>query len=191
MRTSGIIPFTFQKSQTYKKIVELDFEHQVLSFQLMVSPHSHMSGLFSLPLGYLTIDTNRSLDDIERSIDALSAIEFLQYDYENGFIWVIDMALYQGGLDSQKDNRRKGTISFIRQFPDSQIKENFIKYYGLESEIPASNSEGLSKGLARAYEGVGKVRILSNPMKESLEVKNTSEANSEIDDKFPGVSHVS
>ena len=189
MRTSGIIPFSFQKSQTYKKIVELDFEHQVLAFQLMVSPHSHMSGLFSLPLGYLTIDTNRLLDDIERSIDALSTIGFLQYDYENSFIWVIDMALYQGGLDSQKDNRRKGTISFIRQFPDSEIKNNFINYYGLESEIPTSNNEALSKGLPRAYEGVGKVRILSHPMKKSLAGEIPNHKISENTPEFPEVNH--
>lgn len=185
MRTSGIITSTFQHSELHKKLLNGEPEHLLLAYHLMVCVNSHMSGLYYYPVGFMASETIRTEADIESSLENLESINFLQYDYENSYVWVINMAYEQGGFRSVKDSRRINCFKHIRSLPELKIRENFIKYYGIHSEIPALNSNGGYTGGKRTPTGVYPIQSL----KESLGAQIPENQNQEIHDKFPGVNH--
>ncbi len=189
MRTSGLITFAFQKSQVYKQLLNDKPEHLLLAYHLMINCNSHMSGFYYYPIAYMAVETKRTEDDLERSIEVLEQNGFMQYEHNESFVWVIEMAYEQSGFHRENDKRRKSTINHISAMPDSVIRDDFIEYYNIKSEISAQKPQGHQKGIRRAYEGDAKVTILSNPIKESLKAQIPNHEISENTPEFPEVNH--
>ena len=189
MRTSGLITSSFQHSEIHKTLLNNDPEHLVLAYHLMICANSHMSGLYYYPVCFMASELMRTEDAIERPLENLEAISFLQYDYNNSYVWVINMAFDQGGFRSEKDSRRINCLKHIRNLPDIAIRDNFIEYYAIQAEFPTSNSNGGYTEDKRASDVPPTVYIPSHPIERDFKGEIPKTENPEIDDKFPEVTH--
>ncbi len=189
MRNSGLITLTFQQSEIHKKLLQDDPEHLLLAYHLMVSVNSHMSGLYYYPVAFMASEIMRTEDDIERSLAYLESLNFLQYDFEKNYIWVINMANEQGGFSSKKDSRRINCLKHIRSLPRLQICENFIEYYRVHDEIPNSNDNGGGMGELRGLNVPPTVYIPSNPSRSTLKEEAHKTLTSEIENDFPRINN--
>lgn len=74
---------------------------------LITGPHSHMLGIYYLPITYIAHDTGLTLEGASEGLRRLSDAGFCRYDPKTEMVWVVEMARFQVGQLQPGDNRCK------------------------------------------------------------------------------------
>jgi len=81
---------TFDGSD-WRLIKKLKPEEKLLYVYLRTSNHSHLSGLYSLPVPFISYETGLSPDLVEGSLRVLIEAGFISYDFEDEIVFVRGM----------------------------------------------------------------------------------------------------
>lgn len=78
---------------------------QLLSAYVVANNHTHMTGVYYLPVGYIVEDLrNISYEQVTECINNLVGIKYCEYDFDNRYIWVRKMLSYQAGQSINPKN---------------------------------------------------------------------------------------
>jgi hypothetical protein len=130
MRDFGTVATRFWTGGTGKRL-RGDLECQILAVYLMSSPHSSMTGLYHLPMSYISEDTGIPFEGASKALLRLSKEGFCIYDEETDVIFVVNMAKHQiGDSLSEGDKRRKWLKKELQKLPATALLLNFYEKYG-------------------------------------------------------------
>lgn len=131
MRHYSKISTKFWISQKSKGIKDLPIETRLVAIYLMSSPHSSMIGIYYLPIALMAHDTGISIESASCAIEQLVEAGFCQYDFDMGYVWVIEMAYQEMGSQlKETDNRIKGIEETLQSLPPLCFMEDFFTLYG-------------------------------------------------------------
>jgi hypothetical protein len=150
LRPYGTVSPQFWTGKTGKKL-RADRDAQVIAVYLMTSPHSHQTGLYYLPLMYLSHETGIPIEGAKKALSLLDDDGFCRYDHQAEWVWVCEMAAWQIGTSlKDTDKRALGVQSYLESVPDLHFVGDFIARYQGDFHLhPVDNTrpyEGASKG---------------------------------------------
>ena len=88
------------KFWTDLKVRSLDPMDKFVFLYLITNPHSHLSGIYGIPMMYLEHETGLDSNGAKRAIDGLIDQKLIQYDWKYQVVWVVNMLNYQVINDS-------------------------------------------------------------------------------------------
>ncbi len=74
---------------------EVSFELQTFLAWLITNEHSHYSGLYYIIKPSIAHETDKTEEEVERDLTALTRMGYIDYDKETSFMWVKNMAKHQ------------------------------------------------------------------------------------------------
>ncbi len=81
---------------TDAKVRKLGVNDRLLFLYLITNPHTHVSGLYYLPLLIAQHESGIASKPLRYAIDTLSIAGISRYDFENELVWVVRMFKFQG-----------------------------------------------------------------------------------------------
>lgn len=131
MRDYAKVLPAFWTGETGKRLRALGRDVQVVAFYLMTSPHSNMTGLYHLPLVYLSHDTGIPLEGASKALRSLIEEGFCHYDEPSEVVFVRELARINVGWTlSRKDNRHKGLVKELEKYRKCKLIRLFWERYG-------------------------------------------------------------
>ncbi len=133
---------TFWTGETGRKIRALGLEAQVVAHYLINNRHANMTGLYLLPLMYISADTGIPIEapskplrspfnGVNDTLRSLCEAGFCSYDYDTETIFVHEMAKYQiGDYLRENDKRVKGIENILLEHSKCPLLNNFLDRYG-------------------------------------------------------------
>jgi hypothetical protein len=153
MRQYGIVSPMFWTGSSGKKLRE-NHEAQVLALYLMTGPHAHQTGMYYLPLMYLSHETGIAQKGATKALQTLQADNFSVYDVQCEWIWVREMAAWQiGRLLTENDKRAKGVQQYLASVPERPFKGAFIERYKLDFHLKSAAMTADEQGNGGASKG--------------------------------------
>lgn len=160
MRPYGTVSPLFWTGKTGKKL-RADRDAQLIAIYLMTGPHSHQTGLYYLPLMYLSHETGIPIEGARKALSTLTDDGFCRYDESSEWVWVCEMAAWQIGSNlKDNDKRAMGVQSYLGTVPDLPFLGDFFARYSRDFHLKTpqlGGSEAPSKGstLSRNKTGTG------------------------------------
>lgn len=84
------------KFWTDPKIRNFDSDTKLAALYLVTNPHTHLGGIYYLPMPIMSLETGISQRRLDTLWDTLSGADFARNDGKNSVVWVIRMFKYQG-----------------------------------------------------------------------------------------------
>ncbi len=144
MRNSSILKSRFFIAGTGRRLIRVH-GHQVAlaALYLTASPHSHMSGIYYLPVGTAADELGISPEEFLSIVGILERERFCQYDREASVMFVLTMLAHQVSRDWKAGDKRIRTIEgHLAALPKSDLIAIFRHRYGM----PDGASEGAWQG---------------------------------------------
>ena len=168
MRGYATLLSTFWTGTTGKAITAAGKDVRILAAYLLTCEQANMLGVYRLPLLYAAEETGLKRREILTAFEQLSRLGFAQYDDPTEFVWVVEMARFQLGLQpgtplKDTDHRKRGSARIYHQLPSNPFLGPFYDRYaemlGLplrrdvlsETKPHPSPFQGASKPLGRDY----------------------------------------
>lgn len=70
-------------------------EEKLLYFYLISNPHTHLSGIYYLPVSFVIHETGLTESQARKAIDTLSKGSLVEYDGDREVVWVVKMLRHQ------------------------------------------------------------------------------------------------
>ncbi|HMB57820.1 MAG TPA: hypothetical protein VKM35_11515 [Arenimonas sp.] len=106
-------------------------EAQIVALYLMTSPHSTMTGVFTVPILYIAHETGLSAEGASKGLTRCIDEAFCTYDQRSETVFVHAMAGHQVGTELKSgDKRLIGVRKQYDHMPDDAIKAAFFRRYG-------------------------------------------------------------
>lgn len=162
MRPYGTVSPLFWVGKTGKKL-RADRDAQVIALYLMTSPHSHQTGVYHLPLLYLSTEVGVSVEEALKALRRLEADGFCCYDESTEWIWVCEMAAWQIG-ESLKDTDKRaiGVRQYLDSLPRLPFEGAYLARYHADYHLDATpqkrGSTHPSKGLTLIRSDQSRIR---------------------------------
>lgn len=142
MRPYAQVSPLFWTGKTGKKLRQHGDIQRAAAY-LMTSPHSHQSGVYWLPLLYLSSEVGLSIEGASKALAWLSNEGFAKYDEGTEWIWVCEMAAWQIGTElSPTDKRCKGLQQYLTTLPDLPFLPAFIARYRTAFHLKTPDGRG-------------------------------------------------
>jgi len=120
----------FWTGSTGRAIRSLGAECQMLALYLLTSPHSTATGLYSLPLAYVSADTGMTIEGASKALLSLREVGFCDYDEAAEVIWVPEMARFQiAEALKDKDKRGPWVVATASKFRKHRFFRRFVLKY--------------------------------------------------------------
>lgn len=127
------IPLDFYTSTFGKRIIKnYSSETLCLALYLSTNHHSHMLGIYHLPIPYIAADLNWPAEQVEKCLEDLIQLNFCYYDKQLEYIWVCDMGKTQVSEVplKQTDKRVIGLNRRYKKLPNELDFINiFLQFY--------------------------------------------------------------
>jgi hypothetical protein len=130
-----------------RKVKMLDTETKLLWVYLITNSHTHLSGLYYLPIPFIIHETGLTDKSVRRGLKALNETLMLHYDEINELVFVVKMLKRQKGINS-KNNIWTSIVNQLRIFSHSPLIDLFLyeyNYLNIPFEVPIKS---LDKDLA-------------------------------------------
>jgi hypothetical protein len=103
---------------------------QSLACYLISAPSGNLTGLFSLPVGYVATDTGHTPRQVLQGLRELSARGFAHYDEEQETVWVVEQARHElGDALDESDNKVKAVKKLLLERRKSFLVRQFLDVY--------------------------------------------------------------
>ena len=96
----------------------LDSIGKMLFMYLLTAPHGNMIGYYYIPKLYMAADTDMSMDEIDRALDALVDAGMALYDNDSNMILLKQFLKYN---PISNENQVKGAVQLIKELPESWL----------------------------------------------------------------------
>ncbi len=173
MNYSQINPRIWKGGTGRKILEELGDSGLLIAIYLFSSPHANQAGVYSIPVAYIALETNRTNDEVEDILTGLERLGFIRYDYDAEVVWVIKMVQFQVSEfpSGKSDNRYKGVVNCLKTLPETYLTDAFREYWGLHDKdnTTGSNRRNPSKPLANPFETPSTSSPVIAPKKPSEE----------------------
>jgi len=138
---------SFWTGTTGRQIRAFGQECQITALYLISAPTSHALGLYYLPLQFLAHETGLKDERVRESIEKLRLIGFCDYDYDNEFVFVVNMARFQIGEELElKDKQVVWVWKEMEKLRGRPFFERFVELYGTRYKLEKCfQPEGPSK----------------------------------------------
>lgn len=115
---------------------------------------TNSSGLFRLRVGNMAEDLGIPRQKALEVMATLTEYGLIEYDHDAGVVWVISKAreVFKKVVKAN-DHRVKEVRKTLDNLPPTRLKQHFLSQYPEFMEEKAAETQGASKGLARASEG--------------------------------------
>lgn len=131
----------FWTGKTGRQIRALGPEYQTVATYMMSSPHANMIGHYYLSIAYIVADAWGTPETVPAIIDGLVRVGFCKYDYETGFVWVVNMGRHQLGAELKpKDKRVPSVHKVMLRCATSPFQREFLSVYGPGYHFPEGAS---------------------------------------------------
>jgi hypothetical protein len=131
LRDYGIVSPKFWIGQTGKQLRAHPIA-QVVALYLMTSPHSTMTGVFHLPILYVSHETGIPHKGASKALARLIQVGFCEYEAPSETVFVIRMAAHQIAESlSPGDKRVLGLKREVERMPSPLMRQRFLQVYGL------------------------------------------------------------
>ncbi len=117
------------------KVRALDINSKLIWVYLITNTHTHLSGVYYLPLPFISHELGISDKGVRGGFKALEDANMLKYDTEFEIVWVIKMLRRQKGITVKNKNAWKSLLTQLDIFKDSFIIPLFLNEYN-DLEIP-------------------------------------------------------
>jgi len=107
-----------------EKVRSWDFKTRMIALYLLTNQHRISEGLYRLPLSYIVEDMELEKEEILKSVERLTADNFIKYDRANSMVLIINALKYQ---PLQNINHCKAALNKLDELPSSPLLEDFIK----------------------------------------------------------------
>jgi hypothetical protein len=122
-----------------KKVRQLEAEVKLLWVYLITNSHTHLSGLYYLPIPFIIHETGLTDKSVRRGLKALNEALMIYYDDENELIWIVNMLKRQKGVTAKNRNAWVSIVNQLTMFSHSELVNLFMNKYndlGLPFEVP-------------------------------------------------------
>lgn len=109
------------------KIRRLTREERSLLLYLFTNQHTHISGIYYLPLPLISHEFNATTEEIKDMLEGLVEKEIIEFDYDEQVVWVRNMLRHQ--VSNISPNVSKSTTSQLETLHDVPLIKNFLDYY--------------------------------------------------------------
>jgi 5-methylcytosine-specific restriction endonuclease McrA len=100
-------------------------ETKLVFIYLITNAHTHVSGIYYLPIRYMSYETGLAPDKLQRQIEMLCTAGLIQYDADREIVWVVHMFLHQG-RGRKNDQSAAAHLASLHQTP---LIEAFLQRY--------------------------------------------------------------
>lgn len=178
MRPYGTVSPLFWIGKTGKKL-RTDRDGQVIALYLMTNPHSHQTGIYHLPMLYLSSEVGIPIEGALEALQRLETDGFCRYDESNEWIWVCEMAAWQIG-EALKDNDKRavGVRQYLDALPKLPFIAGFVSRYQADFHIVQKRAlEAPSKGVKAEAPSKGVTLIRSEQEQNRIRAGGEHEGN--------------
>jgi hypothetical protein len=134
------------------KVKALDCNGKLLWVYLLTNEHTHLSGLYYLPIPYIIHETGLTDKGLRGGLEALEQSQMVHYDHKIEAVWVRKMLRRQRGVNAANKNAWTSIVNQLKSFKDSPLIPLFLNEYkdlGIPFEAPEQPlNKGLSEGLS-------------------------------------------
>ncbi len=111
---------------TDPKVKGMNPVERLVVLYLITNPHTHVSGIYALNLGYASLDLGLKEREVKSALDTLSRLGIALYDQDKDIVWVRNMFAYQG----RGEKNAKSAAYHIREdLHGSYLGDLFIEKY--------------------------------------------------------------
>lgn len=129
---------------TDPKIKKLSASARLLFVYLITNPHTHVSGIYYLPLTTMTNESGISPRTIRHIQEELAATRLCRFDAERELVWVCSMMKYQGHGEKA---RKSAAHHLVEDLHNSPLIKDFIdKYPDVRTELERMEADIVSIG---------------------------------------------
>lgn len=137
----------FWTGSTGRSLREAGPEVRLMALYLLTGPHSHMCGIYHLPIAYLANDLRRTFEGASKDLQKCVDMGFCAYDSDVEVVWVINMMRMQIGESVPSgDNRIKYIYKHLDNLPYTPLIRNFVDTYSQSHNL---QMKGLTKDLPK------------------------------------------
>lgn len=163
------------KFWTDSKVKQLSLTEKAVFLYLITNPHTHLCGLYYLPLSLATEEIGVPIK-WPAILKRFADLELAYYDDEQRLVWVCKMFGYQG----RGENIYKSVAKHLQSFHPSFLINSFIDLYiPIKSLIPKGFIKGVHKGDSNPMRR-GSVTITDSSTSSSSEFNQESGQEIEI-----------
>ncbi len=170
MKTFGKIESRFWISDD---IQSLSGDSKLLAVYLLTCEHSDLSGVYRLPMGYITADLGWTHTITSRSLDDLATIGFISRREGSDFICINKFFQYN---EPTNQGQLEARIKHLEELPDNLPDLSLLLQSMADKASVYKGSEGIVKRLDTIRE-----RIVSSSSDDRLERKREREIESKRD----------
>jgi hypothetical protein len=140
MRDYGVVSPKFWIVGTGKEL-RGDRDAQLVALYLMTSPHAAATGVFHLPILYISHEIGIPLDGASKALQRLIREDFCTYDEACDSIFVHNLARIQVGESlSIKDKRVDWLKKEVEKMTSKLLKQRFLAVYGVAYKLVSAGS---------------------------------------------------
>ncbi len=107
------------------RVRSLDPHGRYLFLYLITNPHSHVGGIYYLPVSLMAIETGLSDRVLESRLDTLSGSGIAQFDRQKEVVWVVNMFRYQ----ARGQKNEISVANHLKTLHDSDLIDEFLIRY--------------------------------------------------------------
>jgi len=148
---------------TDPKIKHLRPHGKLLWVYLITNDHSHASGLYNLPLHYVSYEVGLDIAVVEAELDAMIKLGMVEYDRATEMIWIRRMFNHQG----HSEKFRKGMANYLKKLHPNPLTERLATTHGLQVPSPATAGKGICGDEIPSPYGMGTVSEVENTVPKS------------------------
>ncbi len=126
----------------------LSTDAKLLALYLATSPHSHLSGIYWLPLAHAAVEIGYPIERVSASVAELIASGFLRYDHDAEVAWVVSMFGYQCVRGAKNVCH---VLRHLSGLPLNALTRAFTSHYGELLGCEMETPEGASNRVSIPY----------------------------------------
>ena len=107
------------------KVRNLSVNDRYLFIYLITNNHTHLSGIYTLPIPLGVYESGLTDKAYQKGIDTLSEAYMIRFDRENDVVWVIKMFKYQPSGNKIKTMAEKQ----LKSLHNTPLINNFLDFY--------------------------------------------------------------
>lgn len=162
--------------------IKLSDQAKLLFIYFLTSPHSNMTGLYIMRMGYIMGDLGWGYETVRQTLSELLENQLIVIDEALSVVFIPNFLIYN---PIQNPNQFKGAIYCLKQLPKTELISNIIPY--LETTLKGFSKQSqlkLETVLKRLTQGFGNP-IQSNCRRNRRRRRNNVEGEKESKKTFP------
>jgi len=111
------------------KVRALSVDAKLLFLYLVTNDHSHISGIYYIPVTLIQHETTLSSKALREAFDSLTEASLVAYDTQTEVVWVINMLRHQTSYCGMNGKIIRSVTNQLKTLHDSELIDCFVMFY--------------------------------------------------------------